>query len=133
MGLSHEQVGSKILAKIKTYILTRAELLFNLCYEIPCKHFSHFIYPYDSFFEWYMKSNVIKDSTTSYLVFVLPPPHSMACINFTFLLLCTCSFTRYLKHHAKIPAYENHKNISWKHRIIMIRMFPLSRLVPLGS
>jgi hypothetical protein len=36
MGLSYEHVGPKILAKIKIYILTRAELLFNLCYEIPC-------------------------------------------------------------------------------------------------
>ena len=36
MLLSHEHVGSKILAKIKMYTLTRAELLFNLCYEIPC-------------------------------------------------------------------------------------------------
>ena len=37
MGLSHEHVGPKILSKIKIYILTRAELLFLLCYEIPCK------------------------------------------------------------------------------------------------
>ena len=37
MPLSHEHVGSKIVAKIKIYISTRAELLFNLCYEIPCK------------------------------------------------------------------------------------------------
>ncbi len=36
MGLSHEPVGPKILAKIKIYILTRAELLITLCYEIPC-------------------------------------------------------------------------------------------------
>ena len=36
MPLSHEHVGSKILAKIKMYTLTRAVLLFNLCYEIPC-------------------------------------------------------------------------------------------------
>ena len=36
MGLSHEHVGPKILAKIKIYILTRAELLCPLCYEIPC-------------------------------------------------------------------------------------------------
>ena len=36
MPLSHEHVGSKIVAKIKIYILARAELLFNLCYEIPC-------------------------------------------------------------------------------------------------
>ena len=36
MGLTNEHVGSKIVAKIKIYILTRAELLINLCYEIPC-------------------------------------------------------------------------------------------------
>ena len=36
MPLSHEHVGSRILEKIKIYILARAELLFNLCYEIPC-------------------------------------------------------------------------------------------------
>ena len=36
MSLSHEHVGPKILGKIKIYVLTRAELLFPLCYEIPC-------------------------------------------------------------------------------------------------
>jgi hypothetical protein len=36
MGLTTEHVGPKILAKTKIYALTRAELLFNLCYEIPC-------------------------------------------------------------------------------------------------
>ena len=36
MSLSHEHVGLKILAKIKINTLTRAELLFPLCYEIPC-------------------------------------------------------------------------------------------------
>ena len=36
MGLTSEHVGSKILAKIKGYVLTRAELLIALCYEIPC-------------------------------------------------------------------------------------------------
>ena len=36
MGLTNELVGPKMLAKIKIYDLTRAELLFNLCYEIPC-------------------------------------------------------------------------------------------------
>jgi hypothetical protein len=35
MALSNEHVGPKILAKIKIYILTRAELLCHLCYEIP--------------------------------------------------------------------------------------------------
>ena len=36
MGLTNENVGHKILAKIKIYVLTRAELLFKVCYEIPC-------------------------------------------------------------------------------------------------
>ena len=36
MSLSHEHLRSKILAKIKIYILSRAELLCSLCYEIPC-------------------------------------------------------------------------------------------------
>ena len=36
MGLTNEHVEPKIFEKIKIYILTRAELLFNLCYEIPC-------------------------------------------------------------------------------------------------
>ena len=36
MNLSHKHVGLKILAKIKLYVLSRAELLFPLCYEIPC-------------------------------------------------------------------------------------------------
>ena len=36
MGLINEHVGPKILAKIKIYVLTRAELLFQVCYEIPC-------------------------------------------------------------------------------------------------
>jgi hypothetical protein len=34
--LSYEHVGSKISAKIKIYIITKAELLITLCYEIPC-------------------------------------------------------------------------------------------------
>ena len=36
MHLSLAQVGPKILAKIEIYILTRAELLCPLCYEMPC-------------------------------------------------------------------------------------------------
>ena len=36
MPLSHEPAGSKILAEIEIYSLTRAELLCPLCYEIPC-------------------------------------------------------------------------------------------------
>ena len=35
MGLTNEHVGTKILAKIKIYVLTRAELHITLCYEIP--------------------------------------------------------------------------------------------------
>ena len=38
MGLTNEHVGPKILAKIKIYVLTRAELLFQVCYEIPCSN-----------------------------------------------------------------------------------------------
>ena len=37
MGLTNEHVGPWILAKIKSYVLTRAELLITLCYEIPCR------------------------------------------------------------------------------------------------
>ena len=40
MSLSHEHVGSKIPAKINTCMLTRAKLLFTLCYEIPCSIYS---------------------------------------------------------------------------------------------
>ena len=36
MPLTYEHVGSKKPAKINTYMLTRAELLITLCYEIPC-------------------------------------------------------------------------------------------------
>ena len=36
MSLSHEHVGSKIPSKIQMYILTRAELIITLCYEIHC-------------------------------------------------------------------------------------------------
>ena len=43
MGLTNEYVGPNIVAKIKIYVLTRAELLFNLCYEIPC---SKIVYQY---------------------------------------------------------------------------------------
>ena len=37
MSLLHKQVGSKIPAKINTYMLTRAELLCTVCNEIPCR------------------------------------------------------------------------------------------------
>ena len=36
MSLTNEHVGSMILAKIKIYVFTRAELLFQVCYETPC-------------------------------------------------------------------------------------------------
>ena len=35
MALSHEDVGLKILAKIKIYLLTRAELLWSLEMRYP--------------------------------------------------------------------------------------------------
>ena len=34
--LSYEHVGSKIPAKINTFMATRAKLLIHRCYEIPC-------------------------------------------------------------------------------------------------
>ena len=37
MALYHEDLGSKISAKIKIYILSRAESLYSLCNEIPCR------------------------------------------------------------------------------------------------
>ena len=46
MGLTNEHVGPKVLSKIKIYVLTRAELLFKVCYEIPCsmrRVFAHFL------------------------------------------------------------------------------------------
>ena len=48
MSLSHEHVGPKILGKIKIYVLTRAELLFPLCYEIPCisEKIFEFLHPF---------------------------------------------------------------------------------------
>ena len=42
MSLSHEHVGPKILGKIKVSVLSRAELLFPLCYEIPCSKVEFF-------------------------------------------------------------------------------------------
>ena len=36
--ITNEHVGPKILAKIIIYVLTRAELLFKVCYEIPCNN-----------------------------------------------------------------------------------------------
>ena len=36
MVLFHEHVGSKIVAKIEIYTLSRAKLLCSLCHEIPC-------------------------------------------------------------------------------------------------
>ena len=36
MCLTNEHVGPNILAKIKIYTHTRAELLITLCNEIPC-------------------------------------------------------------------------------------------------
>ena len=36
MALSHKYVGPNIATNINVYILTRAELLCSLCYEIPC-------------------------------------------------------------------------------------------------
>ena len=39
MGLTNEHVGPKLLAKIKIYVLTRAELLFQVCSGLYQKAF----------------------------------------------------------------------------------------------
>ena len=36
MWVSKEHRGPLILKEIQIYVLTKAELLFTLCYEIPC-------------------------------------------------------------------------------------------------
>ena len=39
-GVSQKYIGPLIIEKIQMYILTKAELLYTLCYEIPCsRHF----------------------------------------------------------------------------------------------
>ena len=43
MSLTNEHVGPMILAKIKIYVFTRAELLFQVCYETPCNKLLAFI------------------------------------------------------------------------------------------
>ena len=50
MSLSHEHVGSKIPAKINTYMLTIAELLIHLCYETPCSIIGYYQSPMIFFF-----------------------------------------------------------------------------------
>ena len=42
MALTNEHVGPMILAKIKIYVFTRAELLFQVCYETPCSRSKDF-------------------------------------------------------------------------------------------
>ena len=73
MPLTYEHVGSKKPAKINTYMLTRAELLITLCYEIPCiivimlNSFIHFLEKIDdpkNHFEinWPLKEGFISNS-----------------------------------------------------------------------
>ena len=57
MGLTNEHEGPKMVVKIKIYVITRAELLFNLCYEIPCTTCQ-----LDSIFEAIFSQWVKKDS-----------------------------------------------------------------------
>ena len=54
MALSQEIIGSKILAKIKICILARAELLCNLCFEVPCMfvHFTMYNWPVSKIRIW---------------------------------------------------------------------------------
>ena len=64
MPLSHEYVGSRILANIKMYTLTRAELLFNLCYEIPCSTYTALLSLLVTYFNRTNISNEVKEKPT---------------------------------------------------------------------
>ena len=89
MGLTNENVGPKILAKIKIYVLTRAELLFTLCYEIPCNYsltpvLLLFIYIYfwpftDGDIE--AVAEAFDDQTSEDLVSMMSIPKVKDCIN----------------------------------------------------
>ena len=43
MWVSQQHIGPLILKEIYMHVLTRAELLFTLCYEIPCKQISQIV------------------------------------------------------------------------------------------
>ena len=58
MGLTNENVKPKILAKIKLYVQTRAELLFKVCYEIPCSRSREEIYFYSDWLWPYCDAEV---------------------------------------------------------------------------
>ena len=60
MGLTNENLGTKILAKIKIYVLTRGELLFHVCYEIPCK--------FPSFADFFFRMLHLKLGKSHYLL-----------------------------------------------------------------
>ena len=62
MALTNEHVGPMILAKIKIYVFTRAELLFQVCYETPCSMRRVFV----RFFE---ESSARKKTFRDYLTF----------------------------------------------------------------
>ena len=84
MPLSHEHIGSKILTRIKIYILTRAELLFNLCYEIPCSFQSSAHLMHQNF----------RPSFSPYSFLHMPFPQSG--ISSNFVLLLTAAFNSLL-------------------------------------
>ena len=63
MPLTYEHVGSKKPAKVNTYMLTRAELLITLCYEIPCSRTTNNL----DFLVCCFQNNLL-DKNVSYLV-----------------------------------------------------------------
>ena len=79
MGLTNENVGPKILAKIKIYVLTRAELLFTLCYETPCTTIHSVI---SNFF-------IILKLFTNSRLFTIYDVHKLAIGNRSLLLGCS--------------------------------------------
>ena len=58
MRLTPQRVGPTILGKIKIYVLTRAELLFPLCYEIPCIRYLIYLNSFVHFFREIMEGAV---------------------------------------------------------------------------
>ena len=60
MCLTNEHVGPNILSKIKIYVLTRAELLFTLCYEIPCSWCTLYISTPNTYNPTYTQSPLIR-------------------------------------------------------------------------
>ena len=106
MCLTNEHVWPKIVAKIKIYILTRAELLINLCHEIPCTSQKRYIRQGVSsilyFFEvgtFPKNLKVVWNHVTELRTFL------------SFFILRAIKSTLYLKLHLRLMAHYYELNI----------------------